>query len=302
MSFRPFLCYGMEYFLYFWRGLLTKTMKLIVDSGSTKAQWKLQLPESGSRTLETVGINPVRDDAETVRKIVSVVAAELADGVDEVFFYGAGCVAPYAEVVHRSLQDAFLKAQIRVESDLLGVARALCGRHEGIACILGTGSNSCLYDGKRIVKNVSPLGWVLGDEGSGAVLGRLFVGDVLKRAYHRSLCTSFLKYHKLTQEEIIDRVYRQPQPNRFLASLVPFISHVQDDREVHAFLLREFRRFFHRNVQAYKRPDLPVNFVGGVAAAFEGILREAAEREKLIFGFVEQRPIQRIYDYHCSPE
>lgn len=275
-------------------------MKLIVDSGSTKTQWQSQMAENKSRSVQTVGINPVRDDEESIRSVVTAVAQELTADVDEIFFYGAGCVAPYSDVVRRCLQDAFPAAVVHVESDLLGAARALCGHAEGIACILGTGSNSCLYDGKNIVRNVSPLGWILGDEGSGAVLGRLFVGDILKNAYHKSLCTSFLKYHKLTQAEIIDRVYRQPQANRFLASLVPFISRVQDDREVHAFLLREFRRFFHRNVVPYKRPDLPVNFVGGVAAAFEKVLREAAEKEKLTFGFVEPKPIQRLYDFHCA--
>ena len=275
-------------------------MKLIVDSGSTKTQWQLQMADHSSCSVQTLGINPVRDDEESIRKIVSAVAQELTADVDEIFFYGAGCVAPYSDVVRRSLLEAFPKASVNVESDLLGAARALCGNAEGIACIMGTGSNSCLYDGQRIVRNVSPLGWILGDEGSGAVLGRIFVGDILKNAYHKSMCTSFLKYHKLTQAEIIDRVYRQPLANRFLASLVPFIARVQDDREVRAFLLREFRRFFHRNVLPYKRPDLPVNFVGGVAAAFEKILREAAEKEKLNFGFVESKPIQRLYDFHCG--
>ena len=275
-------------------------MKLIVDSGSTKTQWQLQMAENQSYSVQTVGINPVRDDEETIRKIVSAVAQELMKNVDEIFFYGAGCVSPYSDVVCRCLMEAFPKADVHVESDLLGAARALCGNAEGIACILGTGSNSCLYDGKYIVKNVSPLGWILGDEGSGAVLGRIFVGDILKNAYHKSLCTKFLQYHNLTQAEVINRVYRQPQANRFLASLVPFISHVQDDREVRGFLMREFRRFFHRNVLPYNRPDLPVNFVGGVAAAFEEILREAAEREGLTFGFVESKPIRRLYDFHCS--
>lgn len=275
-------------------------MKLIVDSGSTKTQWRLQMAEGNSCSLQTVGINPVRDDEESIQRIVSAVAQELTADVGEIFFYGAGCVAPYSDAVSRCLQDSFPDAVVHVESDLLGAARALCGNAEGIACILGTGSNSCLYDGKNIVQNVSPLGWILGDEGSGAVLGRLFVGDILKNAYHKSLCSSFLRYHKLTQAEIIDRVYRQPQANRFLASLVPFISRVQDDREVHAFLVREFRRFFHRNVVPYKRPDLRVNFVGGVAAAFEKVLREAAEKERLTFGFIEPQPIQRLFDFHCT--
>ena len=288
-------------------------MKLIVDSGSTKTSWRLQLGSGIPFPIETIGVNPVRDDAEAVRQVIITAARSFerelplfqhqdftASSVSEVYFYGAGCVQPYSEVVRESLAEGFPKAELFVESDLLGAARALCGHSEGIACIMGTGSNSCLYDGDKIVKNVSPLGWILGDEGSGAVLGRLFVGAVLKQQFHKSLCTSFLKYHNLTQADIIDRVYRQPLPNRFLASLVPYISRVQGDREVRPFLLREFRRFFKRNVLAYRRPDLPVNFVGGVAAAFEDLVREAAEKEKLTFGFIEKSPIDKIYQYHCG--
>ena len=288
-------------------------MKLIVDSGSTKTSWRVQLESGIPFPIETIGVNPVRDDAEAVRQVIITAARSFerelplfqhqdftASSVSEVYFYGAGCVQPYSEVVRESLAEGFPRAKLFVESDLLGAARALCGHSEGIACIMGTGSNSCLYDGEKIVKNVSPLGWILGDEGSGAVLGRLFVGAVLKLQFHKSLCTSFLKYHNLTQADIIDRVYRQPQPNRFLASLVPYISRVQGDREVRPFLLREFRRFFKRNVLAYRRPDLPVNFVGGVAAAFEELVREAAEKEKLTFGFIEKSPIDKIYQYHCG--
>ena len=288
-------------------------MKLIVDSGSTKTSWRLQLESGIPFPIETIGVNPVRDDAEAVHQVIITAARSFerelplfqhqdftASSVSEVYFYGAGCVQPYSEVVRESLSEGFPRAKLFVESDLLGAARALCGHSEGIACIMGTGSNSCLYDGEKIVKNVSPLGWILGDEGSGAVLGRLFVGAVLKQQFHKSLCTSFLKYHNLTQADIIARVYRQPLPNRFLASLVPYISRVQGDREVRPFLLREFRRFFKRNVLAYRRPDLPVNFVGGVAAAFEDLVREAAEKEKLTFGFIEKSPIDKIYQYHCG--
>ncbi|MBR1801412.1 MAG: ATPase [Bacteroidaceae bacterium] len=288
-------------------------MKLIVDSGSTKTAWRLWLGGTRFHDVETVGINPVRDDLASIQRVVGLVARGFESdlllpsgapfstaAVDEVFFYGAGCIAPYSESVWCCLSDAFPQAKVSVESDLLGAARALCGREEGIACILGTGSNSCLYDGERIVENVSPLGWILGDEGSGAVLGRLFVGNVLKRQFHPALCRSFLKYHRLTLEEIIERVYRQPQANRFLASFVPFIANVQDDHDVRKFLLREFRNFFKRNVAGYKRPDLPVNFVGGVAGAFEKILKEAAERERFIFGIVERSPIERICSYHID--
>jgi N-acetylglucosamine kinase-like BadF-type ATPase len=273
-------------------------MKLIVDSGSTKTQWQSQMAENNSRSVQTVGINPVRDDEESIRSVVTAVAQELTADVDEIFFYGAGCVAPYSDVVRRCLQDAFPDAVVHVESDLLGAARALCGHAEGIACILGTGSNSCLYDGKNIVRNVSPLGWILGDEGSGAVLGRTLVGDLLKGQLGEDLKEAFFERFQLTQTDIIDRVYRQPLANRFLASLVPFLVEHREDAGIHALLVSAFRSFFRRNVAAYNRSDLPVSFVGGIAGQFECELREAAESEGFNVGEIEKQPIVGMVAYH----
>lgn len=274
---------------------------LIADSGSTKTSWILT-DGTTRRELETMGINPVRDSEEEIERTIDLLTNGPTPtlslvGRGMVFFYGAGCIPPYSDVVRRVLERRFPEAEIHVESDLLGAAHALCGSKEGIACILGTGSNSCLYDGQRIVENVSPLGWILGDEGSGAVLGRRLVGDVLKGQFSPTLCQSFADETGLTRARIIDKVYREPMPNRFLASLVPFLGRHRDDEEVHQFLIDEFRRFLRRNVAAYRRPNLPVGFVGGIASSYEEELSEALRLEGMTLGRILKRPIDNMVDY-----
>ena len=287
-------------------------MKLIVDSGSTKAAWCVALPGGMTFTVQTAGINPVRDDEAAMSAVIGgarvSIESELILGrassfassrsFSQVYFYGAGCIPPYSDSVRELLQQAFPEAGVAVESDLLGAARALCGHEEGIACILGTGANSCLYDGRGIVRQTPALGWILGDEGSGAVLGLLLVGNVLKGQLPQALCAAFLERFQLTQAGIIEHVYRQPQPNRFLASLVPFLAENAEDAAIHALLVGEFRRFLVRNVVAYDRRDLPVSFVGGVASQFQKELREAVEAEGFCLGRIEKDPVRGMAEFH----
>ena len=287
-------------------------MKLIVDSGSTKAAWHVALAPSMSFEIHTRGINPVRDDESVMRQVVeeagSLIGSELRSGrasslasdvaFSHVHFYGAGCLPQFTAPLIRLLEQVFPAAAVEVESDLLGAARALFGHQEGVACILGTGSNSCLYDGRSIVRQTPALGWILGDEGSGAVLGRLLVGDVLKGQLPPSLCDAFFQRFGLTQADIIERVYRQPEPNRFLASLVPFLAEHIEDAAIHDFVVRAFRSFLRRNVAAYGRRDLPVSFVGGVASQFEALLGEAVEAEGFRMGTVLRTPVQAMAAYH----
>ena len=269
---------------------------LIADSGSTKTSWAYIDSDGRRQDFETKGINPVRDSEATVGDTLSSLPA-LPTPPSAIRFYGAGCIPPYSDAVSRLLAARFPDADIRVESDLLGAAHALCGYREGIACILGTGSNSCLYDGRRIAANMSPLGWILGDEGSGAVLGRLLVGQVLKGQFSPTLCRAFEAETGLTRPHVIDKVYRQPMPNRFLASLVPFLGRHRGEAEVRDFLVGEFRRFFRRNVAGYGRTDLPVSFVGGIAHTYTDELAEAARLEGFTLGRILQRPIDDIVAY-----
>ena len=181
---------------------------------------------------------------------------------------------------------------------MLGAARALCGTNPGIACIIGTGSNSCLYDGDKIVANVPPLGYILGDEGSGAVLGRTLVGLLLKGVLPSSLRDKFMEEYGLTTELVIDNVYRQPMPNRFLASLAPFIAEHREEPGIQEMLIQSFRLFFTRNVKMYGHPEMPVNFVGSIAHVFLEELKRAASLEGLKMGKILRSPIAEIAAFH----
>lgn len=275
---------------------------LIADSGSTKTDWILIAGNGTVKNYKTEGINPVVGDKATIVKTIKESFAPQIEGthIDNIYFYGAGCTKQKKNVVEECLGKMYPQADIEVASDVLAAARALCGHKEGIACILGTGSNSCLYNGRDIVDNVSPLGYILGDEGSGAVLGRNLVSDVLKGQYTEDLLDSFFEETKLTEEQIMERVYRKSMPNRFLASLVPFLHRHHRDSQIAESLVANFRRFIKRNVLHYNRPDLPVNFIGGVAYTFQEEIKVAVKIEHLTMGRVEQTPQRGLVTYHTT--
>ena len=275
---------------------------LIADSGSTKTDWILTTEENSILEVETMGINPVRDSRDAIfYNIEHELAPKLPKEyqVCQIHFYGAGCIDPYKKNVEEVLASVFgPTVEITVESDLLGAARALCGNKAGIACILGTGSNSCLYDGKEIVCNTSPLGFILGDEGSGAFLGKTLVSNVLKKIFSQKIQDDFLDKFHLTPSTIINKVYREPMPNRFLASLVPFLAEHREEPEIHDMLVWAFRQFFARNIKAYGHPEIRINCVGSIAFYFKKEIMDAAAKEGLKMGQILQKPAQRIADFH----
>lgn len=281
-------------------------MKLIADCGSTKIDWCLLENGSVARRFNTTGINAVMLTEEEIRQRLLLELQPLidadADAISEIFFYGAGCISPdVCRNVERALRAVIPGVgQVDVRTDLLAAARALCGHVPGIACIMGTGSNSCWYDGREIRENVSPLGFILGDEGSGAVLGKLFLGDVLKNQLRPELTEEFLREYNLDRMTVIRRVYREPAANRFLASVVPFLSaHIAEPR-IHRLVLDAFRAFFRRNVCQYPHYDrLPVNFVGSVAFYFQDILRDAAEQCSCTVGTVIKSPMEGLVKFHA---
>lgn len=281
-------------------------MILIADCGSTKIDWCLLEKTKVAKQIFTCGINAVMTTEEEIRgRIKSELIPELdtlASEMRSVFFYGAGCISP--EVcgnVAKALKANLPTAEtVEVYSDLVAAARALCGHEPGIACILGTGSNSCLYDGARVADNVSPLGFILGDEGSGAVLGKLFIGDVLKKQMPQEICARFLDEYDLDLLTIIRRVYREPQPNRFLASITPFLSKNIEVPEIHDMVLNAFKAFFRRNIRNYTNYDsYQINFIGSVAFYFHDVLAEAAEAEGCHLGQVVKSPMPGLIRYHC---
>lgn len=279
-------------------------MMLLADSGSTKTDWGLVENGKLVKRLRTSGMNPFQMSEEAItEEIKTHLVPELPGTVlDEVHFYGAGCTKEKQPIVERALRaNLTINGECEVASDMLGAARGICGHKPGIACILGTGSNSCSYDGKNLVKNVSPLGFILGDEGSGAVLGKLLVGDVLKNQMPEAITKRFFEKYKLTSAEIIDRVYRQPKPNTFLASFVPFLEENIDEPKIYNLVKESFRSFLRRNVMQYDGwQTLPIGFNGSIAKIYKKPLLEALEEEGMHLGRIIQAPMEAMVEYHVE--
>ena len=272
-------------------------MKLIADSGSTKTDWcVLDVEDKVQSRVSTQGINPFHMSEDTVlgvlRNELLPRLGTLVSSIEEIEFYGAGCTVAKIPVMQRLLSDVFPSARnIVVGSDMLGAAKALLGNKEGIACILGTGANSCLYDGEKIIANVSPMGYILGDEGSGAVLGKTFINELYKGG-HSDFINIFEKETGLTQADIIQKVYRESMPNRFLASLSKFIgAHIAEEQWIEDMVVDCFRDFFRKNVRHYNRKDLSISFVGSVAYFYKAQLEKAAEIEGFVIGKVLKSPL-----------
>ena len=281
-------------------------MILIADCGSTKIDWCVTENKKVVKQVFTHGMNAVMLTLdEMAQRINTELMPELGDltgKITEIYFYGAGCISP--EVcgnVAKALQRNIPAGKIEVYTDLLAAAHALCGTEAGIACILGTGSNSCYYDGEKIVNNVSPLGYILGDEGSGAVLGKILVGAVLKNQLPDDLCEAFLKENNLDRIEIIKRVYKEPGGNRFLASLTPFLLRNIDRKEVYDLVLNSFKAFFVRNVCQYPEyRTAKVNFIGSIAYYYRDVLTHAAELCGCTVGTIIKSPMDGLIAYHKS--
>ena len=275
-------------------------MILIADSGSTKVDWSVVDNGKLVKRAFTKGINPFFQSEEEISNEIETTLLPQLDTreYEGIYYFGAGCAFDKIEIVKNAILRNLKANNIEVGSDMVAAARGLCGHEPGIACILGTGSNSCCYDGKNIVDNVSPLGFILGDEGSGAVLGKLFVSDLLKNQLTPGLKEKFLEQYNLTVGDIIDRVYRKPFPNRFLATFSPFISENLSDPAVHALVLNSFKSFLKRNVMQYDFEGKPVGFVGSVAFHYREVLEEAVIAMGLKMGKIVQSPMEGLIEYY----
>lgn len=278
-------------------------MILIADSGSTKTEWALTGLTSSPTILRTQGINPFM---LTTEEMAGLLYSELLpqipspEIISAIHFYGAGCRPEQCGNVRSALTRHFPQAHIEVQSDMLGAARSACGRLPGIACILGTGSNSCLYDGCSITDSVSPLGFILGDEGSGAVLGRRLVADFLKKQISPSLRQSFMEEYGETETSIIHNVYKKTFPNRYLAHFVPFLGKHQENEEIQAIISDEFSRFLHRNILQYNHRELPLHFVGSIAYHFANLLATAVRENGFQLGRILKSPLPGLIEYHIQ--
>jgi len=222
--------------------------------------------------------------------------------VSQIWFYGAGCAYPDKNlVVKDALSQFFGKCEIDVNSDLLAAARSVCGNREGIACILGTGSNSCYYNGREIVQNISPLGYVLGDEGSGNALGRKLLSGVLKNRLSEEIRKVFFETYPVSVGDILDHVYRKPFPNRYLAQFARFVSANIHYPEMQSLASNCFREFFSYNVMQYEAAkQLPVHFTGSVAFHFSEMIKKTAAEFGLTVGQISQEPMAGLLHYHIK--
>jgi N-acetylglucosamine kinase-like BadF-type ATPase len=276
-------------------------MILLADGGSTKVDWCVVSRGQLIKQVFTKGANPFFRTQEEISEELgqALLPAIGSYPIEAVYFYGAGCAFPEKnEIVAQAIRTHLDVPVIEVGSDLLAAARGLCGRNAGIACILGTGSNSCYYDGADIRENVSPLGYVLGDEGSGAVLGRLLVGACLKNQLTKGLKEKFLTQFDLTPQIILERVYKQPLANRFLASLSPFLLQHIDDASVYELVSGAFALFFKRNVMQYDYKRHTVHLTGSVAYYYREILQKVAAGLGITLGAITQSPMEGLIKYY----
>lgn len=278
-------------------------MKLIAESGATKTDWRLIADDGTVRSAYSAGLNPSVLDVEQMREIIAPVMPVLnpeGKSVEEIFFYGAGLVsdaaaAPLAGVL--SMWYPF--AQMQFHSDMLAAARALFGNGSGVVAIMGTGSNSCLYENGVIVKNIRPGGFILGDEGSGAALGKAFVSDFIKGLLPEKVEMDFVRVSGLDYQKIVQKVYREPAPSAFLASFAPFILERTEEPYIKNLVDSVIESFIVRSLKRYGQ-TVKVGVVGSFGCACEAVLRETGIRHGLEFTMFLKSPIDKLTEYHMK--
>lgn len=275
-------------------------MKLIAESGSTRTEWALVEDNHLVQRVFTEGLNPFFQTRREISRSVRLGLPEsfFKKKLDQVYYYGAGCSSYEKKNILGASLVAQLKTPIQVESDLLAAARGLFKCEAGIACILGTGSNSCFYDGKIIVKNVKAAGYILGDEGSGAVLGKLFLADLLKGLAPKELANEFHEKFRISVNDVMESVYNLPFPNRFLGTIAYFLGDYMDNEYVYNLLTNNLRSFFNRNICQYDYINYPIRFVGSLAYAYPDILQEVAQEFGVEIDVIEETPMNGLIEFH----
>jgi glucosamine kinase len=278
-------------------------MILVADSGSTKTEWKVIKEGVAQDSFFSSGINPFFLSGEDIYLLLKKEISGLSGlKFSKIYFYGTGCNSAAKENTVKEAIDRFNSpGEIFVGSDLLAAARSLCQSEPGIACIMGTGSNSCYYNGTVIVSNVSPLGYILGDEGGGAVLGRKLVSAVLKRQVPQKVIDIFFETYKITPAEILENVYMKPFPNRFLGQFARFISDNIQIPELQDIITSSFEDFIRRNILQYPESKiLPVNFTGSIAYYFRTFLEDLLVKNGLQPGIITLTPMSNLIKYHLA--
>lgn len=275
-------------------------MKLIAESGSTRTEWALVEDNRLVQRVFTEGLNPFFQTRREISRSVRLGLPEIffKKKLEQVYYYGAGCTSYEKKNVLGASLVAQFKTPIQVESDLLAAARGLFKCEPGIACILGTGSNSCFYDGKIIVKNVKAAGYILGDEGSGAVLGKLFLADLLKGLTPKELTAEFHEKFRISTNDVMESVYNLPFPNRFLGTIAYFLIGYMDDEYVYNLMTNNLRSFFKRSVCQYDYKNYPIRFVGSLAYAQADTLRSVGHEFGMEIDIIEETPMNGLIEFH----
>lgn len=279
--------------------------KLIADAGSSKIDWVL-LGQSGEviNRVTSNGMNALMSEIDDLAAAFNDVSAQLSISgtLQEIHYYGAGCAnAGVCTKIQNALNMVWKSCYTNVYSDLLGAARGCLGKSTGIIGILGTGSNSGLYDGRNLIQNIPSLGFILGDEGSGAALGKRLVSDAFKGHLPMQMRDQFVKTYGMSLSDILDRTYRQPAPNRFLASLAPFLSERLWNPYIYSLVLEEISEYFRKNIAMYPGArSLPLAFCGSIAWNFADVLRDAASRQGFTIASISSSPMPGLIDFHKS--
>lgn len=273
---------------------------LIADSGFTKTDWRLIKPDGSIEQARTQGINPYYQTEEEMLEVIHNLYGQMPESMDEIFFYGTGCSSgTNREKIARLLRKYYPKASIDVNHDLLAAARSLCGDAPGIACIIGTGTNSCLYDGQKITVNVPSLGWAIADEGGGTYLGKTLVTDYYRKDMPKHLRVIFKETFNLTKDAFLTHIYQEPMPGRFLSTFAKFIGAHIADPYMYSLVSKGFDTFITKNVMKYEvHQELPVHFTGSIAYHFGTILRSVAQEKGIYVKHITEHPIAGLTLFH----
>lgn len=276
-------------------------MILIADSGSTKTDWRLIDEEGDIRQYKSEGMNPYLQKPEEIRaQVIESLRPQITVPVTELFFYGAGCSSEHNKSILKEIfEEAFRGTVIHIHHDLMAAARALCGHEAGIACILGTGANSCFYNGEEIKANVPSLGYVMGDEGSGAWLGKELLSAFLREELNPGVAERLFKRFDLNRDNILENIYQKSMPSRYLAGFSKFIFQNIKDPGLYKMVYRGFELFLEKNVEKYDGyRRMPVHFTGSVAFYYSNILRQVANDRGIVVKNIVETPIAGLTLYH----
>lgn len=280
---------------------MSSSIKLIADSGATKAEWCL-VKGNRKQFFFTQGISPYFLNGDQVKEILltELIPHLKKVQVDEIFYYGTGCANPAnAKIIKKAISQVFNSSVVKVDHDLMGAAKAVCGNGKGVACILGTGSNSCYYNGKRIVKNSPGLGYVLGDEGSGAYLGKKVLQYYLYKTFDEDLSARFDAKYVTTTSEILENVYKKPLPNKYLATFTMFLAENRGHYMIENIIEDGLNDFFFNHLCKYRESwTMPISFVGSVAHGFKDVLKELCQSYEFELGKILKNPMEGLVQFH----